>query len=136
MGAMSVNWRPDYSLGLMRRELDIIRGDLQLMPCGWAATIFAACWKLPATRRLPGSTLDGPGVAERHAEADAAVHTEAAAAPEPLFLRWPDRLSFCVGNEFTLFMRGIVPGCSHARRTRSPILREIALSDQQTLRGV
>ncbi len=28
MGAPSVNWRPDYSPALMRRELDIIRGDL------------------------------------------------------------------------------------------------------------
>jgi hypothetical protein len=42
MGAMSGNWRPDYSPGLMRRELDITRGDLQLMPCGWAVAILAA----------------------------------------------------------------------------------------------
>ncbi len=28
MGALSVNWRPDYSPALMRRELEIIRSDL------------------------------------------------------------------------------------------------------------
>jgi hypothetical protein len=28
MGAQSINWRPDYSPALMRRELDIIRADL------------------------------------------------------------------------------------------------------------
>ena len=28
MGAPSINWRPDYSPALMRRELDIIRADL------------------------------------------------------------------------------------------------------------
>jgi hypothetical protein len=28
MGALSVNWRPDYSPALMRRELDIIQSDL------------------------------------------------------------------------------------------------------------
>ncbi len=28
MGALSVNWRPDYSPALMRTELDIIRTDL------------------------------------------------------------------------------------------------------------
>jgi hypothetical protein len=28
MGALSVNWRPDYSPALMRRELDIIQADL------------------------------------------------------------------------------------------------------------
>ena len=41
----------------------------------------------------------------------------------------------CVGNELTLFMRGIVPGRSHARRTRSPVLREVVLSGQHTLRA-
>ena len=28
MGALSVNWRPDYSPALVRRELDIIQADL------------------------------------------------------------------------------------------------------------
>jgi hypothetical protein len=28
MGPLSMNWRPDYSPALMRRELDIIRADL------------------------------------------------------------------------------------------------------------
>jgi hypothetical protein len=28
MGALSANWRPDYSPALMRREMDIIRADL------------------------------------------------------------------------------------------------------------
>jgi hypothetical protein len=45
--------------------------------------------------------------------------TEVAAAAEPLFRRWPDRLTFCVGNELTLFMRGIVP----AAITRSAATR-------------
>jgi hypothetical protein len=54
---------------------------------------------------------------------------------EPLSRRWPGRLTFCVGNELTLFMRGIVPGRSHARRSRSPVLREIVLSGQDTLRA-
>jgi hypothetical protein len=61
--------------------------------------------------------------------------TEAATAAEPLFRRWQDRLTFCVGNELTLFMRGIVPGRSHARRSRSPALRAIVLSAQHMLRA-
>ena len=32
-------------------------------------------------------------------------------------------------------MRGMVPGRDHARRSRSPVLREIVLSDQHTLRA-
>jgi hypothetical protein len=61
--------------------------------------------------------------------------TEAAAMAEPLARRWPGRLTFSVGNELTLFMRGIVPGRDHAQRSRSPRLREIALSGQDTLRA-
>jgi hypothetical protein len=61
--------------------------------------------------------------------------TEAAAAAEPLFRRWPDRLTFCVGNELTLFMRGIVPGRSLAQRGRLPGLREFVLSEQEPLRA-
>lgn len=45
--------------------------------------------------------------------------TEAAAASEPLFRHWPDSLTFCVGNELTAFMRGIVPGRSHAQRSHA-----------------
>ena len=29
MGSMSMNWRPDYTEPLMRRELDIIKAGLQ-----------------------------------------------------------------------------------------------------------
>jgi hypothetical protein len=61
--------------------------------------------------------------------------TEAAAAAEPLFRRWPDRLTFCVGNELTLFMRGIVPGRSHARRSRPTVLRKVVLTPSGRTRG-
>jgi hypothetical protein len=136
MGALSANWRPDYSPALMRRELDIIRADLHanavrlggrdprrlLAAAEYAASIGLDVWI-------------GPELWNATPERTLRYITEAAAAAEPLFRRWPDRLTFCVGNELSLFMRGIVPGRSHARRSRSPILREIALSGQETLRA-
>jgi hypothetical protein len=136
MGLLSMNWRPDYSPALMRRELDIIRADLHanavrlgardprrlLAAAGYAASIGLDVWLGPELwNSTPKRTLR--------------YITEAAAAAEPLFRRWPDRLTFCVGNELTMLMRGIVPGRSHAQRSHSPRLREIVLSGQDTLRA-
>jgi hypothetical protein len=136
MGALSVSWRPDYSPAVMRRELDIIRADLHanavrlggrdvgrlLAAAEYAASIGLDVWMGPELwNATPERTL-------RYISA-------AAAAAEPLFRRWPDRLTFCIGNELTLLMRGIVPGRDHARRSRSPVLRDIVLSGQPALRA-
>jgi hypothetical protein len=127
-----MNWRPDYTPALMRRELDIIRAGLHanavrlggrdprrlLAAADYAASIGLNVWLGPELwNATPQRTLS--------------YITEAAAAAEPLFRRWPDRLTFCVGNELTLFMRGIVSGRSHAQRSRSPRLREVVLSGQE-----
>lgn len=132
----SVNWRPDYTPALMRRELDIIRTDLHanavrlggrdlrrlVAAADYAASAGLNVWLSPDLwNATPQRTLS--------------YVTRAAAAAEPLFRRWPDRLTFCVGNELTLFMRGIVPGRSLAQRSRLPRLREVVLSEQDTLRA-
>jgi hypothetical protein len=56
----------------------------------------------------------------------------AATAAEPLRRRFPDSLVFSVGNELTLFMRGIVPGRTLARRTKLPALRKAIRDDRHT----
>ena len=137
MGALSMNWRPDYSPALMRWELGIIRTELHanavrlggrdlrrlLAAADYAASIGLDVWLGPELwNATPQRTL-------RYV-------TEAAAASEPLFRRWPDSLAFCVGNELTALMRGIVPGRSHAQRSRSPRLREIVLSGQENTAGI
>src|ERR1700689_4273291 len=67
MGALSVNWRPDYSPALMRRELGIIRADLHanavrlggrdprrvLTVAEYAASLGLDVWLGPE-RALPG----------------------------------------------------------------------------------
>src|ERR1700685_178177 len=136
MGAHSPSWRPDYSPALMRRELDIIQADLHasavrlggrdprrlLDAASYAASIGLDVWMGPELwNATPRQTLR--------------YITDAAAAAEPLFRRWPDRLTFCVGNELTLLMRGIVPGRSLGQRSRLPRLREVVRSGQDTLRA-
>ncbi len=136
MGARSVNWRPDYSATLMHRALDIIRVDRHanavhlggrdprrlLEAAEYAASIGLDLWIGPELwNARPRQTL-------RHV-------TESAAPSEPLFRRFGDQLTFCVGNELTFFMRDILPGRSLTQRTRAPNLREIVLSDQKTLRA-
>jgi hypothetical protein len=39
---------------------------------------------------------------------------------------------FSVGNELTLFMRGIVPGRTFTRRSRLPTLRKAVANDRHT----
>lgn len=136
MGSLCVNWRPDYSQPLMRRELDIIQAGLHanavrlggrdprrlLAAADYAASIGLNVWLGPELwNTTPRRTLS--------------YITTVAAAAEPLFRRWPDRLTFSVGNELTLFMRGIVPGRSLAQRSRLPRLREAVLSGQDMLRS-
>jgi hypothetical protein len=135
MGRMAMSWRPDYTPALMRRELDIIRAGLHanavrlggrdprrlLAAADYAASIGLNVWLGPELwNATPRRTLS--------------YVTEAAAAAEPLFRRWPDRLTFSVGNELTLFMRGVVPGRSLTRRSRLPRLRAVVLSGQGMLR--
>ncbi len=137
MGAHSPSWRPDYSPALVRRELDIIQADLHanavrlggrdpgrlLDAASYVASIGLDVWVGPELwNATPGQTLR--------------YIADAAAAAEPLFRRWPDRLTFCVGNELTMLMRGIVPGRNHARRSRSPDLRQTVMLDHAGVDGV
>jgi hypothetical protein len=136
MGSRSMNWRPDYTDPLMHRELNIIRADLHanavrlggrdprrlLTAADYAASIGLNVWLSPELwNATPQRTLS--------------YINEVAAAAEPLFRRWPDRLTFSVGNELTMYMRGIAPGRTFARRGRLPRLREFVHSGQDTLRS-
>jgi len=135
MGALSVNWRPDYTPALLRRELDIIASDLHanavrlggrnphrlLDAAEYAASIGLQVWM-------------GPELWNATPERTLAFVSDAAAAADPLFRRYPNQLTFCVGNEFTFLMRGIVPGRNHAQRAQAPNIRELIRSDQSALR--
>jgi hypothetical protein len=133
LDALGGDWRPDYSPQLMRRELDIIRTDLHcnaVRICGrdpgrvlgaaeYALGQGLEVWLSPERWNAPPRrTLD--------------YLVEVATKAETLRRRWPDQLIFSVGNELTLFMRGIVPGRSYQKRARLPVLREIVRSGRHT----
>jgi hypothetical protein len=133
MGSRSPNWRPDYTPALVRRELEIIHTELAanaVRLCGrdltrlldaadHALALGLHVWICPELwNATPRQTLEHLA--------------EAAAAAEPLRERSPDRVTFSLGNELTLFMRGIVPGRDHARRNRPARLREIVLAGRHT----
>jgi hypothetical protein len=100
MGALAPSWRPDYSPALMRRELDIIKTDLNatavrlggrdprrmLEAAEYAASIGLHVWV-------------GPELWNATPERTLRYITEAAALAEPLYRRFPEQLTFCVGNE-------------------------------------
>jgi hypothetical protein len=133
MGPRLPTWRPDYTPALVRRELEIIRIDL-------AANAVRLCGRDPA--RLLAATEDAlalglqvwfsPELWNATPGQTLAYLTDIAAAVEPLRRRWPDRLTFNVGNELTLFMRGIVPGRTFGRRRQTATLRELVRSGRHT----
>jgi hypothetical protein len=134
MSAHGLDWRPDYSPELVRRELEMIRDDL-------AANAVRICGRDPG--RLQDATeyalqlgLDVwfcPELWNATAEQTTAYLADVAPVAERLRKRWPEQFTFSVGNEQTFFMKGIVPGRNHAQRTRSVAkVRELTRSGRAT----
>jgi len=119
------DWRPEFSPGEVRRELEIIKSDLHcnaVRICGQdiGRLITAGedalgqgleVWLSPELwDRSPEETLDYlAGAAERAGE---------------LHRRWPGRVVLSVGSELTLFMHGIVEGNSVFERLEHPSFLE------------
>jgi hypothetical protein len=109
---MGGNWRPDYNPQTVQRELEIIKNDLHCNAVGIsgrdigrvvvtaeaALNLGLEAWLSPADWN------------NKPAEPTLAYITEAAKAAQSLHERYPGKVVFSVGSEFTLFMRGIVPG--------------------------
>ena len=126
-----VNWRPDYRPALVGRELEIIRHDLHctavkirgrnlgrvMTAAEDALGLGLEVWLAPELwNRSPDTTLD--------------YIIRAATAAEDVRARWPGRVTFSVGTELTVFMRGIVAGATSGQRVRA--LRELLASGAET----
>ncbi|MFL6118699.1 hypothetical protein [Actinophytocola sp.] len=133
MGAWSANWRPDYAPELVRRELEIISGDLR-------ATAVRLCARDPRRLAFAGACALDLGLDVWlcpelwNATPPRTLDYLEAAAPvaERLRRQAPDRVTLSLGNELTFFMRGIVPGRTHHRRTHVPQLRSILRERRHT----
>ena len=118
---MGGNWRPDYHPQTVERELEIIKNDLHCNAVGISGkdigrvmlTAEAALSQGLEVRLNPADLTNKPP------ESTLASITEAAKATQPLHERYPGKVVFSVGGEFTLFMQGIVPGKTFMQRLQT-----------------
>ncbi len=114
---MAYNWRPDFDLATVRRELEIIEEDLH---CNAIRITGQDIGRLTASARAAlerglevwfTPTLWDKGQGET-----LALIVKAAGEAEKLSQEYPDKVVFVVGGEFTLFVNGIVEGSNVVER--------------------
>ena len=106
-----IPWRPSLDAHTARREMEIIRHDLH---CTAVRVVGREVGRLElATEAALGAGLEvwfSPTVWDRGPDETIADTVRAARAAERLRSASPGRVTFVVGGELTLFMRGILPG--------------------------
>ncbi len=106
-----ISWRPGLDARTARREMQIIRNDLH---CTAVRVMARDIDRLQlATEAAIDAGLDvwlSPAVWDRDADGTIAATVRAARAAERLRSAAPERITFQVGGELTLCMRGILPG--------------------------
>ena len=106
-----IPWRPSLDARTARREMEVIRRDLH---CTAVRVVARDVGRLElAAEAALEAGLEvwlSPTVWDRGADETVARTVLAARAAERLRSAAPDRVTFVVGGELTLFMRGILPG--------------------------
>jgi len=126
---MGVNWRPHFDPNTARREMEIIRDELDCTAVRIGARDVGRL--MTAAEAALDADLDvwlSPALWDRDADETQAYIERAAEVAERLRQRAPDRVMLVVGGELTLFMRGILPGKSLTARLGDPATREIIRS--------
>ena len=120
------SWRPDFRPGEVRRELEIIAGDLHCTAvriCG--ADLARLGWAAQAALELGLEVWLSPELWDHDAEDTLAFVVSAARVAEELRHGYPGRVFLSVGSELCLFMRGIIPGGTVPERIASPDLESL-----------
>ena len=108
---MAFNWRPDFDVATVRRELEIIRKDLH---CNAVRITGFDIGRLTTSARAAlEQGLEvwfSPTLWDKGQAATLAFTVKAASEAEKLNQEYPDKVVFVVGGEFTLFINGIVEG--------------------------
>lgn len=114
-----IPWRPNLDAHTARREMEIIRRDLH---CTAVRVVARDIDRLQlATEAALEAGLDvwfSPTVWDQGPDETVARTVLAARAAERLRSAAPGRITFVVGGELTLFMRGILPGRTLNSRLR------------------
>jgi len=123
---MGIKWRPDYDPQVVDRELEIIERDLHCNAVGISGKdIRRVVVTAEAALRHGLDAWLSPGVFDRPPQPTLAYITEAARAAQLLHERHPGRVVFSVGSEFTLFLRGILPGKTLVQRARTVLKTDV-----------
>ncbi len=108
---MAFNWRPDFDVTVVRRELELIKEDLH---CNAVKITGSDIGRLTTSAR---AALEwglevwfSPTIIDKAQETTLALTLKAAGEAEKLNREYPDKVVFVVGGEFTLFTKGIVNG--------------------------
>jgi hypothetical protein len=118
---MGGNWRPDYDPKTVERELEIIKNDLHCNAVGISGKDIGRVVVTAEAALNQGleAWLNPADWGNKPPEPTLAYITEAAEAAQPLHDRYPGKVVFSVGSEFTLFMQGIVPGKTIMQRLQT-----------------
>ncbi len=108
---MAFNWRPDFDVSIVQRELEIIKKDLR---CNAVKITGSDIGRLATSARA--ALEQGlevwfcPAIIDKAQETTLAYIVKAAGEAEKLNQEYPDKIVFVVGGEFTLFVNGIIKG--------------------------
>lgn len=118
---MGGNWRPDYNPETIHRELEIIKNDLHCNAVGISGKDIGRVMLAAEAALNQGleAWLNPADWGNKPPEPTLAYIAEAARAAQPLHDRYPGKVVFSVGSEFTLFMQGIVPGKTFMQRLQT-----------------
>ena len=108
---MGFNWRPNFDLNVVHRELEIINKDLHcngVRICGQSIERLMLATKDALEQGL--EVWLSPEMWDKSPEDTLAYMIKAAEAAEDLRKNSKGNLVLSVGSELTLFMRGIVEG--------------------------
>lgn len=118
---MGVNWRPDYNPQTVERELEIIKRDLHCNAVGISGKDIGRVMLTAETALRLGleAWLNPADWGNKPPKPMLAYVTGAAKAAQPLHERYPGKVIFSLGSEFTLFMQGIIEGKSFMGRAKN-----------------
>jgi hypothetical protein len=118
---MGINWRPDFDIASVRRELQIIKDDLH---CNAVKITAKSIERLTATAteayKLGLVVWYAPVLWDNPPERTLEYLAEAAASAERIRSSGQGRVVFVAGGELTLFMQGIVTGKTFRKRLSDP----------------
>jgi len=115
------NQHPGFDERIVRRELEIIHGDLHCTAvriCGLDVDRVVTAAEIALEAGLEAWL--SPEMWDREPAHVLGYLADASQAAESVRQRWPGRVVLSVGSELTMFMRGILPGDTVLDRVGSP----------------